>query len=235
MYNNLMEDNIMQSKKKYINKLAIIAVILSCISGVLSFGKPSLAKTITIEKGKTYKLKIKKGSKIKCSNKKIAKVNKKGKILALKKGKCTINVKYKKKHIKYSVKVTEKVSDSYPVPTESVPMPTDIPPSLLNGGAHKDYRGLYVIKMVRKDSDICSIYMGRNPKSTFSYIEDDSPFKYINVEITYDYLNRISLNEGDYVTCLADINADTELIDDTLYVKGSHYVFRSENWLYQDK
>lgn len=63
----------MQSKKKYINKLAIIAVILSCISGVLLFGKPSLAKTITIEKGKTYKLKIKREVKLSAAIKKLLK------------------------------------------------------------------------------------------------------------------------------------------------------------------
>ncbi len=211
----------MQSKKKYINKLAIIAVILSCISVVLLFEKPSHAKTITIEKGKTYKLNIKKGSKIKCSNKKIAKVNKKGKILALKKGKCTINVKYKKKHIKYSVKVTEKVSDSYPVPTESVPMPTDNPPRPINGGTLIYRPGLYIDRVVPKDSSTSYVYMGRDPKATYSPIGENAPFKYIMIEVRNESLNRWDgFREGTSVGYLEHIDSETELIGDTLYVKG---------------
>ena len=220
----------MQSKKKYINKLAIIAVILSCISGVLLFGKPSLAKTITIEKGKTYKLNIKNGSKIKCSNKKIAKVNKKGKILALKKGKCTINVKYKKKHIKYSVKVTEKVSDSYPVPTESVPMPTDIPPRLLNGGNFIYHSGMYIDRIVPKDSYTSYVYMGRNPKATYSVIEENSLIKYIMIEVTNESLNKWDgFKEGALVGYLSHKDSETELIGDILYVKGNkNYLTRED-------
>ena len=227
----------MKYKKKYISKLAIIAVILSCISVVLLFEKPSHAKTITIEKGKTYKLNIKNGSKIKCSNKKIAKVNKKGKILALKKGKCTINVKYKKKHIKYSVKVTEKVYDSYPVPTESVPMPTDIPPRLLNGGTEIFNPGLYIDRIIPKDSDTSYVYMGRNPKSIISVIGENSPIKYIMIEVTNEELNRGDFKEGDFVAYFSNINSETELEGDTLYVKvnGIAVILMSENGVYKDK
>ena len=84
----------------YISILLLVCVIGTFITYQGAYAKK---KTITIETGKTYQLKVKKGSKIKCSNKKIAKVTKKGKIKAFKEGKCKIEVKKGKRIIKYII------------------------------------------------------------------------------------------------------------------------------------
>lgn len=94
-----------------------------------TFGQQTAAKTktITIEKGKTYQLKLKKGSKIICKNKKISKVTKTGKIKALKKGKCTIKVKKGKNIKKYIIHVKEN-DNIIPTPTPiSTPIPSPAP------------------------------------------------------------------------------------------------------------
>lgn len=62
----------------------------------------------TLKKGKSFKLKVYYGSgktKYKSSNKKIAKVNSKGKVKALKKGKCTITAVKNGKKLKCKIKV----------------------------------------------------------------------------------------------------------------------------------
>lgn len=88
--------------------LTMLLTILFCIQSTAKAN----AKTITIDKGKTYNLKVKKGSKVSVSNTKVAKINKKGKITALNKGKCIIKVKKRKKIKKYNI-VVEKNNGEY--------------------------------------------------------------------------------------------------------------------------
>ncbi len=150
-------------KKKYISKLAVIALLLSCISGIVSSVRPSLAKTITIEKGKTYKLKIKKGSKIKCSNKKIAKVTNKGKIKALKKGKCTVKVVIGNKVKKYNISVRKPKNKDNTSPlltappdiqVQTTPSPTRKPPA-----GYVFFTGMVVEKIEPKDEHFSIVYL----------------------------------------------------------------------------
>ncbi|HBZ03437.1 MAG TPA: hypothetical protein DEO83_06460 [Lachnospiraceae bacterium] len=82
-------------------------------------------KTLTLKKGSK---KIKKSVKWKSSNKKVAKVSSKGKIIAKKKGTVTITATYKKK--KYKCKITVKAKGSStsvkttPTPAKTTPEPT---------------------------------------------------------------------------------------------------------------
>lgn len=95
----------MSKKKMSITILALICII--CLIPITS----SAAKTIKLEKGSTYKLKIKKGSTVKLSNKKVLKVNKKGKVTALKTGKCTVKVVNNKKKVVYKIRVKVTASE----------------------------------------------------------------------------------------------------------------------------
>ncbi|MCI8307813.1 MAG: hypothetical protein HFH14_07165 [Lachnospiraceae bacterium] len=158
----------MKNKKKLISRSAITAELLLCItlcmSCVYTFGKQASAKTIEIEKGQTYQLKLKIGSKVKCSNKKIAKVSKKGKIKALKKGKCTIKVIKGKKVKKYciSVKNARRKSVQSPAPTitpdnqpQNTASPTKRPPV-----GYMLFTGMAVDKIEQKDdrlSTVCAV------------------------------------------------------------------------------
>jgi len=96
----------MSKKKMSITILALICII--CLIPITS----SAAKTIKLEKGSTYKLNIKKGSTVKLSNKKVLKVNKKGKVTALKTGKCTVKVINNKKKTVYKIKVKVTASET---------------------------------------------------------------------------------------------------------------------------
>ena len=124
----------MPKKKLLITILAFICII--CLLPITS----SAAKTIKLEKGKTYKLKIKKGSTVKLSNKKVLKVNKKGKVIALKPGKCTVKVVTKNKVKKYRFNVVKPQNEEVK-PTET-PKPTEAP--RFDGGIFT--RGPYIIK-----------------------------------------------------------------------------------------
>lgn len=85
-------------------------------------------KTLTLKKGSK---KIKKSVKWKSSNKNVAKVSSKGKIIAKKKGTVTITATYKKK--KYKCKITVKAKGSStsvkttPTPAKTTPEPTATP------------------------------------------------------------------------------------------------------------
>ena len=80
---------------------AILVMTMLFVSAGAASKKPALSKKkLTLCVGKTYKLKVKSFSgkvKWKSSNKSIAKVNKKGKVTALKIGKVKITAKFKGK------------------------------------------------------------------------------------------------------------------------------------------
>ena len=68
----------MPKKKLLISTLAFICII--CLLPITS----SAAKNINLEKGMTYKLKIKKGNTVKLSNKKVLMINKKYVVVKIK-------------------------------------------------------------------------------------------------------------------------------------------------------
>ena len=95
-------------KKASMRSLLILFVLILSFSTPANAAKVKLnKKSLTLTVGKTYKLKVK-GTKKKVkwssSNKKVASVNKKGKVTAKKAGKVTITAKIGKK--KYKCKVT---------------------------------------------------------------------------------------------------------------------------------
>ena len=114
-------------KRKTLSVLLIISLFIGMV-GVVNVNISYAAtkkihikkKTVTIVAGKTYQQKLisKKGKTIKAtkvkwksSNKKIAKINKKGKITAVKKDTVKMTAKYKGKTYKFTVKV--KKSNTY--------------------------------------------------------------------------------------------------------------------------
>ena len=205
----------MGNKKKNIRKLVIIVVFLLCFSGLYTYGGQAFAKTITIEKGKTYQLKIKKGSKVQCSNKKIAKVTKKGKIKALKEGECTIKVKKGKRTMKYSVRVRNvKKEIEEPVLTPS-PSPTVDPPKQLVGGCVY-IKGLTVSSIEEKDNNtsiVCLSIDGSTPHF-------DKDIKTVKFEYPKDKLSGIK--NGDKVSIGYNVFRVTHEIENgTETIKGN--------------
>ena len=77
----------------------VLAISCMCFLFAL-FPEKSDAKTIKLEKGESYRIKLNSKSKIIRCKSKIIKVGKKGKITALKKGSCVVKVKKGKKKIK---------------------------------------------------------------------------------------------------------------------------------------
>ena len=104
----------------------VLAISCMCFLFAL-FPEKSDAKTIKLEKGESYRIKLNSKSKIIRCKSKIIKVGKKGKITALKKGSCVVKVKKGKKTIKYKFVVMNKKN---PVNnSDGLAKPTDIPKS----------------------------------------------------------------------------------------------------------
>ena len=118
----------------------VTAIILSlCLMPlnnmpVIASGKPAVTKSITITQGEKKAIKVKgafiKSKRFKSYNKKIATVNKKGIVTAIKKGKCKIKVtvryakskkakKFYKKEFKTEVTVKSKKEMATEVPEET--------------------------------------------------------------------------------------------------------------------
>ena len=123
--------------QKHIHKLTLLFLTLCLvIAGAIS--SPSRAsaakiklskKSVTITKGKSVTLKLKgtkKKPKWSTSNKKIATVSKKGKVVGKKAGNAKITAKIGKKKYVCKVKVTKPKPVPRPVP-EPTPQPTPIP------------------------------------------------------------------------------------------------------------
>ena len=139
-------------KTKKIFAIIMVELSMLCAFCIFQMSQKAQAKTITIEKGDTYYIKVKKGSKISISNKKIAKINKKGRITALKKGKCIIKVKKGSKTKKYKVCVKNaKKENTAPVisPAPSPSQDPTPPPQYLGGLLYDD--GLNVERIEKKD------------------------------------------------------------------------------------
>ena len=88
-----------------------------------SHAKLKDSNTITIEKGKIYKLRSGRGCTYKSSKPQIASVSKKAVIKARKKGKCIVKVIKGRKIIKYKVKVVNKINNK-PV-KKAAPLPDE--------------------------------------------------------------------------------------------------------------
>ena len=110
-------------KKRLICNVLVICCI--CLL-VMFFSEKSNAKTIKLEKGESYHIKLNSNSKIIRCKSKIIKVGKKGKITAGKKGKCVVKIKRRKQTVKYKfVVMNKKQPDNKD--SESLPQPTDTP------------------------------------------------------------------------------------------------------------
>ena len=147
-------------KTKKIFAIIMVELSMLCAFCIFQMSQKAQAKTITIEKGDTYYIKVKKGSKISISNKKIAKINKKGRITALKKGKCIIKVKKGSKTKKYKVCVKNaKKENTAPVisPAPSPSQDPTPPPQYLGGLLYDD--GLNVERIEKKDDTASYIYL----------------------------------------------------------------------------
>lgn len=95
--------------KRYFAAALAVVTVAGCMEGVsqVEAAKPMKSKSVTIERGFSYKLKHNKKYTYKSSKPKIAKVSKKGVIKAKGIGKCTVKVIKKKTVVKkYSVTVT---------------------------------------------------------------------------------------------------------------------------------
>lgn len=211
----------MKDKKGLVSRLEIITIMFICFLGLVTFGQQAVAKTktktITIEKGKTYQLKLKKGSKIICKNKKISKVTKTGKIKALKEGKCTIKVKRGKNIKKYIIHVKE-IDSIIPTPT---PIPTPIPspaptasptgqplPTTAPGGCVY-VNSLLVDHIEEKDDTTSIVYLTVIEQE--SYVNKDKVKKY---KIEYPNERLADIKIGDKVSLLYHVFEVTQEIED---------------------
>ncbi len=85
----------------------VLSISCMCFLFIL-FPEKSDAKTIKLEKGESYHIKLNSNSKIISGKSKIVKVGKKGKITAIKKGRCVVKIKKGKKTVKYKFVVMNK-------------------------------------------------------------------------------------------------------------------------------
>ena len=211
-------------KNKKIAKLYIAVLMCTLLFGetYVSNTVSAKSKTITIEKGKTYQLKIKKGSKVKCSNKKIAKVTKKGKIKAFKEGKCTIEVKKGKRTMKYSVRVSNvKQEIEEPVLTPS-PTPTVEPAKQLVGGC-VCVNNLTVSSIEEKDDNTLIVCLSVDGQTPFF---DKDKVKTVKFEYPKDKLSGIKI--GDKVLIGYNVFRVTHEIENgTETIKGNVSMLQS--------
>lgn len=183
---------------------------------LMSANAKAKAKTkttlINLEKGDTYKIKIKKNSKIKLSRKKIVKVSKKGVIKALKVGKCKVTVKKGKKTWKYNVVVRKKKQ-----PEEIVATPSPTPELSIVGGCMAQ-NGFLVDRIDAKDELLSYVYLVDDPSIEHSYMPKDPGIKYVRIEVYTEALKNIKV--GDSVWFVKHVNDKVEISGDTcIYVE----------------
>lgn len=183
-------------KTKKILIIMTITMLLTILFCIQSTAKAN-AKTITIDKGKTYNLKVKKGSKVSVSNTKVAKINKKGKITALNKGKCIIKVKKRKKIKKYNIVVENKKWGVL------------------------SYDGLIVERIEPKDNTTSTVYLKINENSVLKIITAGQS-KYVKCEISQEKISYEKLQSGDKVILYCDSkNFEQETVNDLYIIKSA--------------
>lgn len=181
-------------KNKKIAKLYIAVLMCTLLFGetYVSNTVSAKSKTITIEKGKTYQLKIKKGSKVQCSNKKIAKVTKKGKIKALKEGKCTIKVKKGKRTMKYSVRVSNVKKKTEELVLTPSPTPISNPTERPVDGGYVCVNNLTVSSIEEKDDNTLIVCLSVDGQTPFF---DKDKVKTVKFEYPKDKLSGIKIGD----------------------------------------
>lgn len=204
-------------KKRLIS--SIFAVSCICLPVIL-FPVKSNAKTIELEKGESYHIKLNSNSKkIRCKSK-IIKVGKKGKITALKKGKCVIKIKKGKKTVKYKFVVMNK-NQSVNNNSESLPQPTDTPQPIVTDAVNIQdgessnnvnrvapggiimVRNLSIESITLKTDDTSIVRLTVNePQSVFG-----ENIKYIETEVYNIKLE--GFLAGDVVSTYVNFNYDT--------------------------
>lgn len=194
-----------------------LLLALFCILTVIyipcseSRSKNKEPKTITIEKGKIYKLKCGKGCIYKSTKPKVVFVSKKGVLKAKKNGKCVVRVKKGKKVIKYHVTV-KKVNDTNTntnsdnvsnIPDDNIsntPNPTG--EATLQKDINKVAPGNYwmmklqIINITQKTDEVVTIRLQREKADTYiSYIPSEATY----VELDAKTANVTGLAVGDIV------------------------------------
>lgn len=220
LQNDIIKGKIMKDKKRMSVKLEIFLIFI-CFLSLFMINKQALSKTTTIriEKGKTYQLKIKKGSKIKCSNKKIAKIMKNGKIKGLKKGKCKIEVKNGKRTMKYTIRVNSvKKNRETPVSTASpapIANPTERPNPVDGGSIY--VKDLTVSSIDRKDDNTSVVCLAVDMQTTYF---DKDKVKCVKFDYPNDKLSDIK--SGDKISIgFNTFNVTHEIENGTDTIKGN--------------
>lgn len=216
-------------KTKKIFAIIMVELSMLCAFCIFQMSQKAHAKTITIEKGDTYYIKVKKGSKISISNKKIAKINKKGRITALKKGKCIIKVKKGSKTKKYKVCVknakkenTAPVISPAPSPSQDPTPPPQYKDLILGGLLYDD--GLTVERIEKKDDTASYIYLTCSSSKRPAFLSQkdyESGVKYIRVDKSNQYISEENIIEGSKVYIIYNLfNMTYENVGDTCIVDG---------------
>lgn len=182
--------------KKATLTVILLMLSLACAPCFPSTIKKANAETINIFKGKTYKLKVKKGSKISVSDPEIAKVSKKGKITALKRGKCIVKVKKGKKVKKY--KVVVKVM-----------------------GGLVQYQGLIVDRIEPQDDATAKIFLEMTEDCSLKHGDATGLCKYVECEVPQEDISAEGIQAGDNVAILVHEFDDkqNEIVDDTYVIR----------------
>lgn len=231
----------MNFKKKLIRNALIIVTVLTCCLVFNSFSSDCKAKCITINKGQTYKINVKKGYKVKSSNLKVAKVTKKGKVTALKKGKCVIKVYRGKKVKKYRIYVNKKdvceeEASSVVCNTLATPVPTSVPTSVptadvnikknvLNGFIL--YSGNLVLDHIEKKDDITSyVYLRFNNIPYYiTETEVQNGVQFIRYEVENQVLTEKNVCVGDEAYFTYDGRVfKHEIVGNTCIIGGKIYM-----------
>lgn len=205
-------------KKRILLLGVLIALVclstVNAASGLAAKNKAAKTKKIRISEGDKYTIKIKKGSRISNSNKKVARISKKGVVTGVLKGKCVISIRHRNQTVKYKVFV--KSNDAKEKIVKEVHNDNEtLQPA--NGGPESPIlkQGYCIEKIEAKDDKSSYIYMGCNPNS--QYYNGNSTIKHTVIEI---YNDRIKYGVGEYIGFFVNYDATTEVVGDTIYYKS---------------
>ncbi len=191
------------NNKLYLKLICVIAVIIASVFSVKNTNQAISAKVIKLNKGETYQLKIRKGSKVTVNKKKILKITKKGKIKALKTGTCIVKIKTGKKKLRVKVIIKkDNVSVVTPNPeATSLPVQTVAP-----GGYDTLLRGKIVSLEMLSDSN-CKYIIEIDNVGTFLTKKDTSKISGVSMFECIAPENN-NANLGDSVLLFIPLNFD---------------------------
>ena len=210
---------------------------------------------IVLRVGDKAKVTIDKDSKVKLSKQGIVNVNSKGRIIGVKKGKCTVTVRFKKKHVKYVVTVKKKTDSNA---TKHVPTGTSMPSSVTptvpvidskptmvptptstpwKYGTDITLRGLIVEKIVENENpnyvNLYTTYLEKYQNQYPGvYVEGvkNGTVKYLCILANKSRVERERVKVGDTIEC----NIDVHIADDVI-IKGDVCYTMMENYTYHGK